>query len=522
MVDITMVSFEFASLFARMTDLNNETHGLRSWLERLNRAELPAMAVVVHDLLRLSQSETASVAQLTEVLMRDAALASKVLRVSNSVYCNPGREVIKTLSRAVVVVGFDQVRMIGLSVSLLDGLLKNSPREQLQALLARSFHGAVQARNMAQYLNQRQQEEVFIATLLSHIGELAFWSHAGKTADRLVASLNEPGVDPDKVLKREIGVTFDQLTVGLLKTWNMGEIGQLIQASRNSDGPAARAVALGSTLAERVAGKGWTHESVQALIEPVAELIGTDAEHAWQQLVGSGQEAVRIAGNCSNADLQQWIPRADDLPLDLSALLQMEVVPGRPSVDEVSAERKPEVEADPLLQPNLEMLKLSVDHLKLMARAPMDVDTILHTVMQGLHRGAGIERIALMVLAEQQTQFRVRTAIGKGTQRWRETFALPCGDGAKHIFGHALAQRDCLWLGGPKSQELQSLVTPAVVELVGSGPFAIAPVIAGSRRVGVLYGDMRLSGRALSASQLAAFKRVAELTGLCLQRLSQR
>ena len=70
MVDITMVSFEFASLFARMTDLNNETHGLRSWLERLNRAELPAMAVVVHDLLRLSQSETASVAQLTEVLMR--------------------------------------------------------------------------------------------------------------------------------------------------------------------------------------------------------------------------------------------------------------------------------------------------------------------------------------------------------------------------------------------------------------------------------------------------------------------
>lgn len=521
-IDVTLVSFVFASPFARMTDLNNETHGLRSWMERLNRAELPAMAVVVHDLLRLSQSETASVAQLTEVLMRDAGLASKVLRVSNSVYCNPGREVIKTLSRAVVVVGFDQVRMIGLSVSLLDGLLKNSPREQLQALLARSFHGAVQARNMAQYLNQRQQEEVFIATLLSHIGELAFWSHAGSAADRLVSSLNEPGADPEKVMRRELGVTFDQLTVGLLKTWNMGEIGQLIQASRSSDGPAARAVALGSQLAERVAADGWTHESVQALIEPVAELIGTDAEHAWQQLVGSGQEAVRIAGNCSNADLQQWIPRADDLPLDLSALLQMEVVPGAPADDAAPAERKPEAEPEPLLQPNLEMLKLSVDHLKLMVRAPMDVDTILHTVMQGLHRGAGIERVALMVLAERQTQFRVRSAIGKGTQRWRETFSLSCADGAPQIFTHALNQRDCLWLGSPKSERLQPLVTPAVVELVGSGPFAIAPVIAGERRVGVLYGDMRLSGRELSTSQIAAFKRFAELTGLCLQRLSQR
>lgn len=520
--DIIMISFKFASLFARMIDVNTETHGLRSWLERLNRAELPAMAVVVHDLLRLSQSETASVAQLTEVLMRDAALASKVLRVSNSVYCNPGREVIKTLSRAVVVVGFDQVRMIGLSVSLLDGLLKNSPREQLQALLARAFHGAVQARNMAQYLDQRQQEEVFIATLLSHIGELAFWSHAGKTADRLFASLNEPGADPDKVLKRELGVTFDQLTVGLLKSWNMGEIGQLIQASHNSDGPAARAVALGSALAERVAGQGWTDESVQALIEPVADLIGTDAEHAWQQLVGSGQEAVRIAGNCSNADLQQWIPRADDLPLDLSALLQMEVVPGAPSADEPLAERKPEVEADPLLQPNLEMLKLSIDHLKLMVRAPMDVDTILHTVMQGLHRGAGIERVALLVLAEKQTRFRVRSAIGKGTQRWRESFSLVSGAGAPHIFTCALEQQDCLWIGSPDSHQLGSLVTPDVVALIGGGPFVIAPVIAGARRVGVLYGDMRLSGRELSSSQIAAFRRFSELTGLCLQRLSQR
>ncbi len=236
--------------------MDNKTFGLRAWMEQLNRSELPAMAVVVHDLLRLAQSETASVGQLTDVLMRDAALATKVLRVSNSVYCNPGREVIKTLSRAVVVVGFDQVRMIGLSVSLLDGLLTQSPREQLQALLARSFHGAVQARNLAQYLDQRQQEEVFIATLLSHIGELAFWSHAGKQADRLAAALAEPGAEPDKVMRRELGVTFEQLTVGLLKTWNMGEIGQLVQASRTSDGPAARAVALGSDLAGRVAAAG--------------------------------------------------------------------------------------------------------------------------------------------------------------------------------------------------------------------------------------------------------------------------
>jgi hypothetical protein len=46
--------------------------------------------------------------------------------------------------------------------------------------------------------------------------------------------------------------------------------------------------------------------------------------------------------------------------------------------------------------------------------------------------------------------------------------------------------------------------------------------MAGSRRIGVLYGDMRLSGRAPTNAQFAAFKRLTELTGQCLQALSQR
>lgn len=224
--------------------------GLQAWIAKLDKAELPAMAVVVHDLLRISQSETASIKQLAEVLLRDASLTSKVLRVSNSVYCNPGREVVRTISRAVVVIGFDQVRMIGLSVSLIDGLLNTSPREQLQSLLARSFHGAMQARNLAQYVSVAHKEEIFIATLLMHLGELAFWSHAGVQADRLIEALAHddtlPNPDRERVVRETVGVSFEQLTQGLLKNWNLGEIGQLVQASRVSSGPASRAVALGA------------------------------------------------------------------------------------------------------------------------------------------------------------------------------------------------------------------------------------------------------------------------------------
>lgn len=492
--------------------MSDEIHGLAQWTARLNNAELPAMAVVVHDLLRLSQSRTASVKQLAEVLLRDASLTSKVLRISNSVYCNPGREVIRTISRAVVVIGFDQVRMIGLSVSLLDGLLKDSPREQLQSLLARSFHGAMQARNLADYRALPEKEEIFIATLLRHLGEMAFWSYGAKQADLLADALAVPGVDRDKTVKRILGASFDQLTFGLLKTWNMGEIGQLVKASHDSSGPAARAVTLGSSIAE-AARAGWAGEAMQALLDPVAELTGTTQEEAMQQILASANEAVRVAGTCSNADLGAWIPRTDDLPLDLSELLQMDAVPAQSARSAVQ---------EPLLQPNLEMLKLSVQNMALMAKSPINVENTLTGVMNGLHLGAGLERVMLAVLADNQTRFRARRVAGKGTQSWSQNFDLPCVASEPHIFSYALQNNEVIWMGPPSSSVLQDLITPDIASWLGAGPFFIAPVMAGTRRIGVLYGDMRLSGRPLSKAQFAAFQRLTELTGNCLESLSRR
>ncbi len=493
--------------------MNNKTHGLRPWIDELNEAELPAMAVVVHDLLRLSQSTTASVRQLADVLLRDASLTSKVLRVSNSVYCNPGREVVRTISRAVVVVGFDQVRMIGLSVSLLDGLLKDSPREQLQSLLARSFHGAVQARNFAQHISQQQKEEVFIATLLLNLGELAFWSHGGKPADELAGAMVDGQVDREKLVKRMLGTGFDQLTLGLLKSWNMGEIGQLVQASQVARGPAAMAVALGAELADAVAANGWASPAVQALIEPIGSLTGLPPEEAWRQMLGSGEEAVRIAGTCANSDLKAWIPRTDDLPLDLSDLLQMER-----EVPALQVKPAEPVDSAPLLQPDLELLKLSLQNLRLMARTPVDVESALSSVMQALHRGAGFERVMLAVLAERQTCFKARKVAGKGSQVWLESFILPYDPVSATAFSRALKQRKMQRVG-PAELSAEQL-SDAHCEQLGEGAFAVAPVLAGDRPVGVLYVDMRLSGRQASDTQLSVLGKVSELAGLALRRLS--
>ncbi len=232
--------------------MGERSHGLQSWIECLNEAELPALAVVVQDLHQMAQTDKSSVQQLAAVLLRDASLTSKVLKVANSVYYNPSQEPIRTISRAIVLIGFENVRLIGLSVSLIDNLLTRTSREQLPALLARSFHAAVQARNIAGYLLARSQEEVFIAALLHNLGELAFWGCGGELASLLA----QPGVEEEQAVLEVLGTSFRQLTQDLVRSWSLGELASLAHSGSAQGDPAVKAVSLGMRISEAAHARG--------------------------------------------------------------------------------------------------------------------------------------------------------------------------------------------------------------------------------------------------------------------------
>lgn len=476
------------------------TYGLQSWIDRLNESELPALAAVVQDLLRITQQQDASVQQLADVLLRDASLTSKVLRVGNSSYYNPSQETIKTISRAIVMIGFDNVRLISLSVSLIDGLLDHAPRQQIQELLARSFHAAVQARNIAGYVLTKHEEEVLIATLLHEVGELAFWGCGGDQADELAAALTAGEPDYDQHVERIIGTSFRQLNLGLIKSWNIGELASFAYSAGNLRDPAVHAVSLGTRIGV-AALNGWGCPEMGELVKELAQFSGISEEDAMQQILASADEAVNVATTFGASRLGKLIPSTDP-----EQVLQQQ-----------------NQRAMSLLQPNLQVMQQAMQDLAMMASSRGDVGLILGALLRGLHEGAGLERVMLAVLADQQTAFRAKRVAGEQTQSWLDSFVLP-GDptGQAHIFSYVLRQRQPLWMGVPASYNLDDLVTLPLRQQLGKGMFFIAPLLAGTREIGVLYADNRISGRALKHEQFVAFQRFTQLAGRCLEALSKR
>ncbi|MFT5781655.1 MAG: HD-like signal output (HDOD) protein [Pseudomonas sp.] len=476
------------------------SYGLQAWLERLSDSDLPALASVVVELQRMAENHNASVQQLADVLLRDASLTSKVLRVANSSYYNPAKENIKTISRAIVLIGFESVRLISLSVSLIDGLLSRAPRYQLPELLARSFHAAVQARNIAGYILSKNQEEVFIAALLHHLGELAFWGCGGDQADELGDALAEAGVDANAAVHKVLGASFNQLTQGLIKSWNLGAVASITHEHGRAKSPAAVAVHLGVRISE-VALDGWDSPEMDALVQQFAMLTGISVEDAMQQVLASAEETVKIAATFGASKLCQLIPNTDPEQIQIQR-----------------EQRKAR-----LLQANLHVMQQALQDLALMITGSADVGLVLDTLLKGLHQGAGLERVMLAVLSDGQSRFRVKHAVGEGVQAWLSDFALPVGPHADpHIFSYVLRNKEAIWMGVPASYNFNDLVSLPMRQSLGLGMFFIAPLLAGKREIGVLYADCRLSGRALKHEQFVAFKRFADLTGRCLDAMSRR
>ncbi|MCZ7655607.1 MAG: HDOD domain-containing protein [Rhodocyclaceae bacterium] len=150
-----------------------DTHphdGLNAWLERIRDQELPIFGRTAEQIRALTDSDKAAVSQLADAILCDPGMTAKLLRIGNSVIFNTSGAQITTVSRAVVMIGFNQVRQVALSVAFVDALLRGPVRERVLREMARACHAAVQARWLAARRHDNQPEEVFIAALLYRLG----------------------------------------------------------------------------------------------------------------------------------------------------------------------------------------------------------------------------------------------------------------------------------------------------------------------------------------------------------------
>lgn len=133
--------------------------------------ELSSLPQTMIEVLRVARDEHSTAGELAEVILRDPALTTKILRIVNSPYFGAGRK-IGSMTQAVVTMGMRQVTALALSWSVYRMAKDWKSAVDQRRFWRHSLEVAIAARLIAEKTGHPNAEESFVAGLLHDIGLL--------------------------------------------------------------------------------------------------------------------------------------------------------------------------------------------------------------------------------------------------------------------------------------------------------------------------------------------------------------
>lgn len=236
---------------------------------------LPTIPVVVARLVEIAHSPDACAAEVHAILQHDQSLALKVLRLANSsFYGSSGR--IRTLSHAVVVLGFRTVRSIALSAFAFDALGWKGSRGFDRAAFWRHAVGVgVAARSLAERRGGPDPEEAFLAGVVHDVGKVALDQFAHAAFAGAIETARAKGLPIRDAERRTIGIDHAEVGGRLAERWGLPPtLAEAIAlhhdpAAARLDPPLVSAVHVGDSLA-RACGIGRAGDDLVPPIEEAA------------------------------------------------------------------------------------------------------------------------------------------------------------------------------------------------------------------------------------------------------------
>jgi HD-like signal output (HDOD) protein len=189
----------------------------------INRiADVPSLPEVVTKVCRLIDNPNSNAKQLNELLVKDQAMAVRMLRMVNSPAYGL-KEPMQNLEQALTLLGFKTIRNIALSVSVMNLFKDERPWFDLHGFWA---HSAVSA-NLCSVIAQRTRiadpELAFIIGLLKDMGKVLLVVNCPKESRSIieVALLQETSFQ--EAAHHVVGTDDAAIAAWLCGKWRLGD-----------------------------------------------------------------------------------------------------------------------------------------------------------------------------------------------------------------------------------------------------------------------------------------------------------
>jgi HD-like signal output (HDOD) protein len=188
------------------------------------KSDFPALSEAIGAINRIASSDKEGVNSLSNNILKDFALTHKLLRLANVAYYNQvGGGTISTISRAVVILGFDAVRSIALSLILLDNLKNKVHAQLLKEAFIKVLYASMLARELAEKTRLKDAEEAFIGGMLHNLGSVLAMFYFPEETVAIKQLVQSEALSEPKAAIHVLGVSYETLGMEIARRWGFPE-----------------------------------------------------------------------------------------------------------------------------------------------------------------------------------------------------------------------------------------------------------------------------------------------------------
>ncbi len=205
-----------------------------SLLEKVEN--LPTLPVVVHQLQALIANPRSNISQISTVVSRDQAIASRVVRLINSAFYGLGGK-ITSIQHAIVLLGLNTVKNLVLGVSVVKafGFPSKASLFNREKFWLHTLACALGAREVGKAIKASEPEDYFLAGLLHDIGILVLDQFFHEKFIEILQRSACNGVRYIDAEKTVLGLTHAEVGEFMAKKWKIPEL--LINTIRHHHRP---------------------------------------------------------------------------------------------------------------------------------------------------------------------------------------------------------------------------------------------------------------------------------------------
>lgn len=179
----------------------------------------PALPATVNNVMAVTGDPESTAQDLMQAILPDQSMCTTILKIANSAFFGMPRQV-STMEKAVVILGFDEIRNIVLGKAVFTSFqkLQKQNKENTDLFWEHSFTCGLAAQIIAGHLGY-PPSELFIAGLIHDIGKLAMLMTFPQNY-RLMSELSDPHQFRNVLHEFEqYSTSHDEIGMRILKRW---------------------------------------------------------------------------------------------------------------------------------------------------------------------------------------------------------------------------------------------------------------------------------------------------------------